>query len=104
MPWDSSYINNFKRKTNAQEGTDMEQTITIIDRSGGFGLPLLILALLSGMIMYLLITIIISKRYVKKLEKAEELITEGHIRAQEGRKDDGIFKETKRLRNAEDKA
>ncbi len=73
-------------------------TIEITNTFNNMAFPILIACTLSGLIMYLLITINIANDYKKKLQKAERLIQEGHSKALSGRKNDGFYNERRRLR------
>ncbi len=74
------------------------EIIEINNKFNNMVFPVLAGCICGGIMLYLFITVQISKTYKKRLEKAKRLIHEGYDRALRGRKDDGIFKENKRLR------
>ena len=49
--------------------------------------------------LYLIITSSLLKNEAEKIKTAKEMILEGHENAMNGRKDDGYYKETRRLRD-----
>ncbi len=60
--------------------------------------PVIVCSVSGGIILYLLLTLYISTSYKARLKKAKKLILEGHSKAKAGRKDDGLYSESKRLR------
>ncbi len=53
-------------------------------------------------IVYLAITTRLTEEETKKIKRAKFLISEGHERAINGRKNDGYYEEVKKLRNPEE--
>lgn len=60
--------------------------------------PCILISILLGVLIYLLITMKTDHAYKVKLRKIQSMINEGHEKALSGRKNDGIYQETKRLR------
>lgn len=70
--------------------------IVIENTLNHFSIPCLVGICFLSIIIYLYISIYNDKRYKDKLRNAEMLIREGHEKALHGRKDDGVYQETKR--------
>lgn len=65
--------------------------------------PALIFAILFlSFIVYLIILVKSEKTEYNKMQKAKEMIEEGHKKAINGSKHDGFYRETKRLKEAEE--
>ena len=74
------------------------ETIELSNNFHNMFIPVMAISASGGIILYLLLTILISSAYKAKLKKAKKMIQEGHARALAGRKDDGVYRENKRLR------
>lgn len=80
----------------------INMAITISDTYSKFSFFILILCIFSGFIIYQIIGIKEDKEIKKKFSNVKGMIEEGHRKALAGRKDDGLYRETKRLKADKD--
>lgn len=72
------------------------EPIIIENTTNNLFIPVFTACILIPVILYFAITINITKTQLNKWQKAVRLIHEGHNKAMNGRKDDGIYQETRR--------
>ena len=80
----------------------MQETIVITNTFGTLSLPILLIAVFSGFVIYQIIGIKEDKEIDIKFKNVQEMIETGHRKALAGKRDDGIFEERKRLRTDKD--
>ncbi len=82
-----------------EDGTMYLLEITITNTFNRFTMPLLGVSIASGIIIYFAVTRWLVIKHQSKLRRVEQMIREGHEKALHGKRDDGIYKETKRGAN-----
>lgn len=70
--------------------------MTISENLTGIAPGIIFAIIFGSLILYLLMLVAREKRLYRKMKRAQRLIEEGHSKAMHGRKDDGIYQETKR--------
>ena len=77
-------------------------TIVIPENMNGLSQAVIFAILFIGIIIYLLIITAMDRKEYDNMTLAKKLIEEGHAKALKGKKDDGIYSETKRIRDTGD--
>ena len=75
------------------------KTITVFSSITGYGLAIIFLIIFLSILMYLIVSASIDKNEENKMKRAKKMIEDGHKKATNGKKDDGIYAEIKKTRS-----